>query len=85
MLVIIILFVIICVATTIAVLRSKRPMKEIFAEAKYEFIYNVIGSKAIIEDIMSKGINKAGKKLFFVIIINFTSRIEYLPYFSKES
>ncbi|XP_076273427.1 uncharacterized protein LOC143204630 [Rhynchophorus ferrugineus] len=49
--------VIIC-ATTVAIIRSKKPFKLIVAEAKYEIMYNIIGSKYMMNDIIMRKKNK---------------------------
>lgn len=53
---------VILVATAIAIVRSKKPMDLIIAEAKYEMIYNAMGSRALLQDWMMRGSNKTGKQ-----------------------
>lgn len=55
---------IIC-ATTVAILRSKKPFKLILAEAKYEILYNVMGSRYMMHDFLMRKKNKTGKMFFF--------------------
>lgn len=57
---IIIGFTIIVIATAIAVIRSKKPFSHILAEARYELLYNAMGSRALLEDFVMKGKNKTG-------------------------
>ncbi|XP_030745672.1 dehydrogenase/reductase SDR family member on chromosome X [Sitophilus oryzae] len=49
--------VIVC-ATTIAVIKSKKPLKLIIAEAKYEILYNAVGSKYMMNDFLMRNKNK---------------------------
>ncbi|XP_066141088.1 retinol dehydrogenase 12 isoform X2 [Euwallacea fornicatus] len=56
------LLVIAC-ATTIAILRSKKPLKLIMREAKYEVLYNAVGSKYLMQDFLMKKYNKANLPL----------------------
>lgn len=59
--IIIIGFTIIVIATAVAIIRSKKPLNLILAEARYELLYNAMGSKALLEDFMMKGKNKTGE------------------------
>lgn len=58
--IIIIGFTIIAIATVIAIIRSKKPLGHILAEARYELLYNAMGSRALLEDFLMKGKNKTG-------------------------
>lgn len=49
--------------TVVAVLRSKKPLKNILSEAKYEILYNFLGSRAMVQDFYMKSFNKTGKSL----------------------
>ncbi|CAH0560515.1 unnamed protein product [Brassicogethes aeneus] len=51
-------FCIIVVITVISIVRSKKPLKIILSEAKYELLYNAVGSKAVIQDYLMKSKNK---------------------------
>lgn len=46
------------IATIIAIVRSKKPMDLIMAEAKYEMIYNAMGSRALMQDWLMHRSNK---------------------------
>lgn len=52
---------IIIFVTIVAIWRSKKPFKIILAEAKYELLYNAVGSRAILEDMFMRSKNKTGK------------------------
>lgn len=54
-------FGVIILVTIIAIARSKKPLKLILAEAKYELVYNAIGSKALLQDMLMRSKNKTGK------------------------
>lgn len=63
-------FLVIVCATTIAILRSKKPLKLILREAKFEILYNAVGSKYLMQDFLMKKLNKTGKFLpgcFYVV------------------
>lgn len=47
--------------TVVAIIRSKKPFKNILNEAKYEIIYNFLGSRAMFQDIYMRSYNKTGK------------------------
>ncbi|EFA02555.1 retinol dehydrogenase 12 [Tribolium castaneum] len=49
---------IIIIVTIVAIWRSKKPLKTILAEAKYELLYNAVGSRAILEDVFMRSKNK---------------------------
>ncbi|XP_063927563.1 retinol dehydrogenase 12 [Zophobas morio] len=49
---------IIIVVTAVAIWRSKKPLNQILAEAKYELVYNALGSRAVLEDMVMKSKNK---------------------------
>ncbi|XP_044748706.1 dehydrogenase/reductase SDR family member on chromosome X [Coccinella septempunctata] len=49
---------VIIIATAIAIVRSKKPMDLIMAEAKYEMMYNAMGSRALLQDWMMRKDNK---------------------------
>lgn len=51
-------FLVIVCATTIAILRSKKPLKLILREAKFEILYNAVGSKYLMQDFLMKKHNK---------------------------
>lgn len=59
--IIVIGFIVIVIGTTIAIMRSKKPLNHILAEAKYELTYNTLGMRALLEDYVMKGKNKTGK------------------------
>lgn len=63
--IIIIGFIVIVIGTTIAIIRSKKPLGHILAEARYEMQYNSMGMKALLSDYVMKGKNKTG--MHFVI------------------
>ncbi|KAK9886960.1 hypothetical protein WA026_019218 [Henosepilachna vigintioctopunctata] len=44
--------------TFIAIMKSKKPLNLIMAEAKYEMVYNAMGSRALIQDWLMSGSNK---------------------------
>ncbi|CAG9762072.1 unnamed protein product [Ceutorhynchus assimilis] len=46
--------VVVLSATAIAVIRSKKPLKLILAEAKYELLYSAMGSKYMMHDILMR-------------------------------
>lgn len=48
------------VITGVAIVRSKKPLKLILAEAKYELMYNAVGSKGVLEDYLMRAKNKTG-------------------------
>ena len=54
---------IIIVVTAVAIWRSKKPLNQILAEAKYELVYNALGSRAVLEDMVMKSKNKTGEHL----------------------
>lgn len=58
-------FLVIVCATTIAILRSKKPLKLILREAKFEILYNAVGSKYLMQDFLMKKHNKTGKIIQF--------------------
>lgn len=47
--------------TVVAVIRSKKPLKNILKEAKFEIIYNFLGSRAMLQDFFMKSFNKTGE------------------------
>lgn len=47
--------------TTVALVKSKRPLRTILAEAKYELVYNALGSRALLQDFLMRKKNKTGK------------------------
>ncbi|XP_057662122.1 dehydrogenase/reductase SDR family member on chromosome X-like [Diorhabda carinulata] len=49
---------IIILLTVVAIVRSKKPLKTLCKEAKYDLVYNYIGSRAILQDIIMRGSNK---------------------------
>ncbi|XP_023019224.1 polyprenol dehydrogenase [Leptinotarsa decemlineata] len=49
---------VIIVITIISIARSKKSLKTILAEAKNEILYNFIGSRAIVQDVIMRGKNK---------------------------
>ncbi|XP_072376332.1 polyprenol dehydrogenase-like [Diabrotica undecimpunctata] len=49
---------IIILVTIIAIIRSKKPLNTLLEEAKYEMIYNYIGSRGIVQDFIMRGSNK---------------------------
>ncbi|RZC42155.1 retinol dehydrogenase 12, partial [Asbolus verrucosus] len=51
-------FGIIVIVTIVAIWRSKKPLKLILAEAKYELMYNAVGSRALLEDVVMRSRNK---------------------------
>lgn len=67
-------FIVIVIGTTIAIMRSKRPVGHILAEAKYELIYNTLGLKALVEDYVMRGKNKAGKtwlqSAYYIVLLS---------------
>lgn len=63
--IIIIGFIIIVIGTTIAIIRSKKPVAHILAEAKYELQYNSLGMKALLSDYVMKGKNKTGTEIIY--------------------
>lgn len=53
---------IIVIVTIVAIWRSKKPLKMILAEAKFELVYNALGSRALLEDMVMKSHNKTGER-----------------------
>lgn len=53
---------VVILVTVIAVVRSKKPLKRILSEAKYEIIYNYLGSRAMFQDFFMKSFNKTGRR-----------------------
>ncbi|XP_022912834.1 polyprenol dehydrogenase-like isoform X2 [Onthophagus taurus] len=51
-------FIVIAIGVCIAIYKSEKPAKQILAEAKFEIIYALIGSKSLFEDIWMIGRNK---------------------------
>ncbi|XP_019873649.2 dehydrogenase/reductase SDR family member on chromosome X [Aethina tumida] len=51
-------FCLVVVITGVAIVRSKKPLKLILAEAKYELMYNAVGSKGVLEDYLMRAKNK---------------------------
>lgn len=49
--------IVVCVAT-VAIIRSKKPLKLILAEAKFEVLYNAVGSKYMMQDVLMRKKNK---------------------------
>ncbi|CAG9854171.1 unnamed protein product [Phyllotreta striolata] len=49
---------IIIVVTVIAIAKSKKPLKTLLTEARYELLYNYVGSKGMLQDFMMRGSNK---------------------------
>lgn len=70
MIFIMIIFIVVCVGTAVALLRSNKPVRDVLATAKYEFFYNIVGTKAMIEDFWMKGKNKTGNISLSFKLIN---------------
>lgn len=54
-------FLVIVCATTVAIIRSKKPLKLIISEAKYELLYNAVGSRYLMQDFLMRKQNKIGE------------------------
>lgn len=74
---IIISIFVIAVCAIIAIIRSEKSLKHILTEAKYEVVYNIIGSKALMEDFLRRGANKTGKFIFISIYYSSTKNSIY--------
>lgn len=55
--------IVIVVLAVIAIIRSDKPVKLILAEAKYELIFQSLGSRNLLNDWMMRGQNKTGLTL----------------------
>ncbi|XP_050300033.1 dehydrogenase/reductase SDR family member on chromosome X-like [Anthonomus grandis grandis] len=49
---------IVILATIVAIMRSKKPLKVILAEAKFEMLYNILGSKYLMHDFLMRKKNR---------------------------
>lgn len=49
---------IVIVVTIIAIVKSKKPLKTLLIEARYELLYNYVGSRAMLQDFFMRGKNK---------------------------